>query len=96
MRRFLRWMPPLVLLLCGGLSLAVADDNDFKNLHPNAGQGITQPGQGNAAPSTDAGDKPEKPAPVFAYFMAVVVTIVVLCILCVPSRKAESATTTRR
>jgi hypothetical protein len=92
MRRFLRWMVPVLLVLFGGLRLASAADNDFKDLHPNATQGITQPA---AAPAADAPDKPDKPVPVFAVFVAVLAAIVVLCILCVPSRKAESSTAHR-
>ena len=87
-----RWLGPgfAVLLTLGAAAPAVsADDPDFKNLHPNAGQGVVQP----VAPvPADAGDKPEKPAPTFAYFVAVAATIIVLSIICVPSRKADSAT----
>ncbi len=94
MRRFLRrWLAPVVLVLFGVLPRATADDNDFKDLHPNAGQGIVQPPP-SAAPA-DAGDKVDKPPPTFAYLVAVLAAVVVLCLLCVPSRKSESSTARR-
>ena len=94
MRRFLLvFLAPFVLVLFGALPLAFADDTEFKDLHPNAGQGIVQP-PAPAAPA-DAGDKAEKPPPTFAYFVAVVAAAVVLCVICVPSRKGESSTSRR-
>jgi hypothetical protein len=90
-RFFRRWLAPALLLLCGALPCASADD-----LHP--GLGKDPPAAAQQTTSTapaDAGDKPEKPAPTFAYFVAVGAVIAVMCILCVPSRKAESSTARR-
>ena len=89
MRRPLwRWFAPVLLALCGFLPAVSADD--FKDLHPNAGAGLTGPA---AAPTpAESGEKAEKPPPTLAYLAAVMAAVVVLCIICVPSRKAESST----
>ena len=89
MRRFLRWIIPVVLALCS-CGPAIADDADGKDLHPYKNSGGAPAVQ--LAPSDPSADKVEKPAPTLAYAVAVLSAIIVLSIICVPSRKSESST----
>jgi hypothetical protein len=90
MRRFLRrWLTPLLLVLCGALPLARAQDISPKDVHPGfGGNGTPAPQQ---APADATSDKVERPPPTLAFFAAVIALLVVMCVICAPSRKAESA-----